>query len=503
MKVSTDAAFHLMLLVGICSLFAMYYSSSQSFSLRNLKWKMREPSMQHYDTTISSTEINIDPENNSRTNGNFGTELLPSKNDNSLPIQINTKSEKDKKSNSTQDNISSEKDEEAPPSKPICDYSDWRSNACSMTGDIRTKGNNSSVFFIPSAGTLVPKEQEWSLNPYSQKMYSYLINFVTVKQLRDPRDAPACTVHSNTSAILLSTGGPSANGNIWHAFNDVLIPLFLASRPFNREVQLLISSYNQGLVNKHSLIIKDLTRYKIINFDEDNEVRCYPQMMVGLLNHRDFSIDPDRAFDRFDMFQFRLYVRNIYSLPMNVDIPYKMDLQPNRKPRLMLILRSKTRKLLNQEEVAEVITKNGFELVQMDPKKSENQSQVSKLVDSCDVLMGVHGAGLTNMLFLRTNAVFIQVIPLGGTHMNGAAHGYFGRPAQEMKLRTLDYTISVNESSLLDKYGWDHPAVKDPEAVASKGWQDPQKYYWFEQDVRLNVTRFQAVLVKALELLKE
>ena len=139
----------------------------------------------------------------------------------------------------------------------------------------------------------------------------------------------------------------------------------------------------------------------------------------------------------------------------------------------------------------------------MELKKSRNQSQVSKLVDSCDVLMGVHGAGLTNMLFLRTNTVIIQVIPLGGTHMNSAAHGYFGRPAQDMKLRTLDYTISVNESSLLDKYGWDHPAVKDPEAVGAKGWQDPQKYYWFEQDVRLNVTRFQPVLVKALELLKE
>lgn len=257
----------------------------------------------------------------------------------------------------------SEKDEEALPSKPICDFSDRRSDICSMTGDIRTKGNNSStVFFIPSERTIVPKEQEWSLNPYSQKMYAYLIKFVTVKQMRDPRDAPACTVQRNTPAILMSMGGPSANGNMWHFFADVLIPLFLASKPFNREVQFLISSYNQELINKHSLILKDLTRYEIINFDEDKEIRCYPQMMVGLLNHRDFSIDPDRAFDRFDMFKFRLYVRNMYSLPMNVDIPYKVDPQPDKKPRLMLILRSKTRKLLNQEEVAEVITKKGFEV---------------------------------------------------------------------------------------------------------------------------------------------
>ncbi|XP_078176703.1 alpha-1,3-arabinosyltransferase XAT2-like [Carex rostrata] len=470
MKLSSDSAFHLMLLVGICFLFAIFYSSPQSFTLRNLNWKMKEPSTHHYDPTIF-TQSNIDTDSNSTTHAIF-------------------------------DNAS-DKDEEALPSKPICDYSDWRSDICSMTGDIRTKGNNSStVFFIPFAHTLVPNEQEWRLNPYSQKMYSYLINFVTVKQLRDPQDAPSCTAHRNTPAILMSMGGPSANGNIWHSFTDVLIPLFLASKPFNGEVQFLISSYNQGLINKHSLILKDLTRYEIINFDEDTEVRCYRKMMVGLLNHRDFSIDPDRAFDRFDMFQFRLYVRNVYSLPMNVDIPYKMDPQPDKKPRLMLILRSKTRTLLNQEEVAEVIMKNGFELVQMELKKSDNQSELSKLIDSCDVVMGVHGAGLTNMLFLRTNAVMIQVIPLGGSHMSGAAHGYYDRPAEEMKLRTLDYTITVNESSLLDKYGWDHPAVKDPEAVAAAGWQDRQKYYWFEQHVRLNVTRFEPVLVKALELLK-
>ncbi|KAJ3686017.1 hypothetical protein LUZ61_015181 [Rhynchospora tenuis] len=201
-------------------------------------------------------------------------------------------------------------------------------------------------------------------------------------------------------------------------------------------------------------------------------------MMVGFLNHRDFGIDPDRAFDRFDMFKFRLYVRNVYSLLRDVKVPYRMDPHLDKKPRLMLIV------------------------VQVEPKKSDKLTELSKLVDSYDVLMGIHGAGLTNMVFLRTNAVMIQVIPLGGSHMNNAAHGYYDRPAQEMQLRTLDYTISTEERSLLDKYGWDHPAIKDPEAVAETGWQDRQRYYWLEQDVRLNVTRFEPVLIKALKLLR-
>ncbi|KAJ4781706.1 EGF domain-specific O-linked N-acetylglucosamine transferase [Rhynchospora pubera] len=464
----------LSLFVGSCLLFYVFYSPPQSFSLRNLNWMQKQmPSTHHIDRTIIPSNSNVDPEKNSIANTTFDD--------------------------------GSENNEEALSSKPICDYSDWRSDICYMTGDIRTNGyNNSTIFFVPPADSFVPKEQEWRVNPYSQKMYTYLINYVTVKQLQGPQGAPTCTVIMNVPAILLSIGGPSAPGNIWHAFTDVLIPLFLASKQFGGEVQLLISSYHQDFIDKHSLIIKDLTRYEIINFDEDREVRCYPQMTVGLLNHRDFGIDPERAFDRFDMYKFRLYIRNTYSLPVDVDIPYKIhDSLPDKKPRLMLIFRSSTRKFLNKEEIEEAITTNGFELVQMDLKNGDDLTKLSKVVDSCDVLMGIHGAGLTNIVFLRTNAVMIQVIPLGGSHMNNAAHGYYDRPAQEMKLRTIDYTITVEESSLLDKYGWDHPAVKDPEAVAARGWQDRHKYYWFEQDVRLNVARFEPVLIEALELLQK
>jgi hypothetical protein len=255
-----------------------------------------------------------------------------------------------------------EKFEEAIPTKPICDFSDLRSDICNMTGDIRTQGYNmSTVFFVPPSNTFVEKEQQWSVNAYSQKMYMYFSKNVTVKQLRGPQNAPLCTVdQSNTPAVLISFGGPT--GNFWHDFTDVIIPLFLASRPLNRDIQFLIINYQQWFLDKFSLIFKDLSRYQIVNFDEDKEVRCYRQMSVGLLNHKDFSIDPKRAFDGFNMFKFRMYIRSIYSLPMDVDIPYKTDQRPEKKPRLMLIVRSKTRRFLNQEEITEVIKRTGFEV---------------------------------------------------------------------------------------------------------------------------------------------
>lgn len=39
-------------------------------------------------------------------------------------------------------------------------------------------------------------------------------------------------------------------------------------------------------------------------------------------------------------------------------------------------------------------------------------SKYADTVNSCDLLVGVHGAGRTNMVFLPENAVFMQILPL-------------------------------------------------------------------------------------------
>ncbi|KAJ3686022.1 hypothetical protein LUZ61_015186 [Rhynchospora tenuis] len=390
--------------------------------------------------------------------------------------------------------------EDASPIQPICDFSDIRSDICNMTGDIRTQGKDiATVFFVPPPDKLFLEEQQWNFSPYPHKDLCPTKN-VTVKHLRGPQNAPACTIQSSTiPAFLFPLAG--LTGNPWHDFTDILIPLFLASKPLNGEVQFVIIDYRQWFLDKYNLIFKDITRYEVINLDEDNEVRCYSHLMVGLPNHKDFGIDPDRAFDRFDMFKFRMYIRSIFSLPADVDIPHKMDPRPDKKPKLMLFHRSGIRHFLNEPEVVEVVEKNGYELVLIEPQRDDNLTEFAKLVDSCDVLMGVHGAALTNILFLRTNALMLQIIPYG--HIEYYADLFYGRQAIEMKLRKIDYSISAEESSLLEKYGWDHPVIKDPDGVNARGWRDRKRYYWYEQDVRLNVTRFEPVLVKALELLKE
>lgn len=228
-----------------------------------------------------------------------------------------------------------------------------------MTGDVRIDGNMTTVYLVPPTNTFFSDKEEWNFSPQSRRIIQ--TKNVTVKHLHNWQDAPACTIKSNVPAMVFSLGG--LVGNIWHDFSDIIVPLFLASKPLNGQVQFVIRDYFPWFVEKYSLILKDLSHYDIVNLDNDKEVRCYSRATVGLLNHGDLRIHADRAFDRFDLFRFRMYMREIYSLPpFWVDIPYKVDPRPDKKPRLMLVLRAGTRKFLNEEDVKEVVKKNGFEV---------------------------------------------------------------------------------------------------------------------------------------------
>lgn len=166
----------------------------------------------------------------------------------------------------------------------------------------------------------------------------------------------------------------------------------------------------------------------------------------------------------------------------------------------MLINRGRTRKFVNFQEIAAAVVAAGFEVVPVEPRRDLSIEEFSRVVDSCDVLMGAHGAGLTNFFFLRTNAVMLQVVPWG--HMEHPSMVFYGGPAREMRLRDVEYSIAAEESTLYDKYGKDHPAIRDPESIHKQGWQFGMKYYWIEQDIKLNVTRFAPTLQQVLQMLR-
>ncbi|KAM0864933.1 hypothetical protein ACQ4PT_043610 [Festuca glaucescens] len=392
------------------------------------------------------------------------------------------------------------------PRKPICDLSDPRYDICDISGDARA--TNRTVLYVPPPGERGADGQEWAIKDQSRKHLEY-INKVTVRSLSAAQSlaAPECTSRHAVPAVVFAMNGLTSNP--WHDFSDVLVPLFITARTFDGQVQFLVTDLQPWFVDKYRLILANLSRYDVVDFDRDAGVRCYPHVVVGLRSHRDLGINPTRAPRNYTLLDFRMYIRDIFSLPPDsIGIPYKAAASNNnatdgekRKPRLMLINRGRNRKFVNIPEIADGARAAGFEVVVVEPRRDLRLEEFSRAVDSCDVLMGAHGAGLTNFFFLRTGAAMLQVVPWG--HMEYSAMIFYGVQAKEMNLRDVEYSITAEESTLYDKYGKDHPAVSDPESIHKQGWQLGMRYYWLEQDIRLNVTRFAPTLHQLLRTLRE
>ncbi|KAM0826189.1 hypothetical protein ACQ4PT_069047 [Festuca glaucescens] len=390
------------------------------------------------------------------------------------------------------------------PRKPICDLSDPRYDICEIIGDARA--TNRTVLYVPPPGERGADGQEWAIKDQSRKHLEY-IDKVTVRSLSAAQSlaAPECTSRHAVPAVVFAMNGLTSNP--WHDFSDVLVPLFITARAFDSEVQFLVTDLQPWFVDKYCLILANLSRYDIVDFDKDAGVRCYPHVVVGLRSHRDLGINPARVPRNYTLLDFRMYIRGIFSLPPDsVGIPYKAAASNNatdgkRKPRLMLINRGRNRKFVNIPEIADGARTAGFEVLVVEPRRDLRLEEFSRAVDSCDVLMGAHGAGLTNFFFLRTGAAMLQVVPWG--HMEYSAMVFYGVQAKEMRLRDVEYSITAEESTLYEKYGKDHPAVRDPDSIHKQGWQLGMRYYWLEQDIRLNVTRFAPTLHQLLRTLGE
>ena len=131
--------------------------------------------------------------------------------------------------------------------------------------------------------------------------------------------------------------------------------------------------------------------------------------------------------------------------------------------------------------------KVGFNVQVLRPNSRMPLADIFKILRSSDAMMGVVGCALTHLLFMRPGAVFIQVLPLG---TEWAAEANYGLPAKEIGLQYIPYRIKPSESSLSRVYDKDDIVLKDPEAIASKGWDVTKKVFLDKQTVRIDLGRF-------------
>ncbi|XP_064991204.1 alpha-1,3-arabinosyltransferase XAT3-like isoform X2 [Musa acuminata AAA Group] len=379
--------------------------------------------------------------------------------------------------------------------KITCDLSERRSDTCVMHGDVRVLGYSSSIILSKAPQADAPGEENtWKIRPYARKWESPLMEIIrelTLKESTKPADTPQCAVHHTVPAIVFSTGG--FLGNFFHDFTDVLIPLFTTARQYRGEAQFLVTNFNYGWIKKYEQILRRLSHYQIIDLDRDGRVHCFRHVHVGLLSHKELSMDPAKSPNGYSMADFREFLRSCFSLKR------KSVSAGNRKPRLLMINRKGPRSFTNRREVASLARSLGYKVVVAGPEETKNLSRFARVVNSCDVMMGVHGAGLTNMLFLPTDAALVQVIPWGG--LKYACGHDFGEPAPDMGIRYLEYEIKEGESSLMRQYPRSHPVFTDPLSIHKQGWNVLWSVFLNKQSVRLDVRRFKGVLQEAMNAL--
>ncbi|KAI8552893.1 hypothetical protein RHMOL_Rhmol06G0303800 [Rhododendron molle] len=300
---------------------------------------------------------------------------------------------------------------------------------------------------------------------------------------------PACDCTHDVPAVVFSSGG--FTGDIFHEFNEVIIPLFLTSRHFQSRLRFIVTDFKPQFIAKFSRVLSHLSSYELINPAANGSVHCFPGAVVGLHYHDNLAIKATDVPKGYSMLDFKQFLRDSYNLKIR-------DLSRMKRPVLVLISRPKPRMFLNQNQMVTMMTLLGFRVVLAKPDMMANVDKFAKVLNLCSVLVGAHDAALTTEIFLPEGAVMVQVVGLG---LEWASATYYGGPAAEMGLNYIEYKIEPEESSLISVYGRDDPVITNPESIASKGYTVGRTVYIEGQNFNISIARFRKTLVQALGLL--
>ncbi|KAH7859704.1 hypothetical protein Vadar_004563 [Vaccinium darrowii] len=366
-------------------------------------------------------------------------------------------------------------------------HSDFHTEVCVSNRPVRIDMATMKVY-APFSQGLPPANR--TISPYARKDDKVAMDFVSPVQVLQGNITfpPACRYNHKVPAVVFSSGGFAEN--IFHEFNELMIPLFLTSRGFQAHLRFVVTDYRPSFVDKFNKILSHLSSYEVINPAADGTVHCFPAAVVGLHYHDNLAVNTTDIPEGYSMLDFRQFLRESF----NLKIQY---LSQTEKPVLILISRPKTRTFLNEDQMVTMMKELGFRVVIAKPDMMANLDKFAEVVNSGSVLVGAHGAGLTNEIFLPEGAVMVQVV---GLALEWPSTNYYGGPGTEMGLHYLEYKIEPEESSLISLYGRDHPVITDPASIASQGYRVVRDVYLIKQNFTINISRFRNTLVKALEL---
>lgn len=385
----------------------------------------------------------------------------------------------------------------------ICDVTHYRYNICFVNGLTLLDPTSLTFFLLPphhhsatTSGDGADSTGGNSSAPFTQKLRTYprkwehqimaKITELTVTT-GTPRNATCDVVHDE-AALVFSSGGYT--GNLYHEFNDGMIPLFVTSRLLaGRSAVLVISEFRRWWAHKYAAVLRHHSRHPPIKLDDLTSTHCFRGgAVVGIASHGDMTINPALMPNGETMLSFRAFLGESYRAGENRVAELGSE---SARPVLVMVVRNGSRSVTNQAEVTALAERIGFLVKTFQPTRYTDLNEAYRVINASHAMMGVHGAGLTHFMFLRPGSVLVQVIPLGTGWVSETC---FGRPAREMGLKYVPYQIDVEESSLVERYDRNDPVLKDPDSVVRRGWMNTKNVYLKNQTVTLDTGRLSRYL---------
>ncbi|KAL8493962.1 hypothetical protein ACS0TY_024946 [Phlomoides rotata] len=395
-----------------------------------------------------------------------------------------------------------------------CDRRSRRTDVCVMKGDVRTHTASSSLILYRSINNVLNQSdggdddgmkaiQHEKIRPYTRKWETSVMSTIDELDLIVKRGGGIdhkCDVHHDVPAVFFSTGGYT--GNLYHEFNDGILPLYITSQHLNKKVVFVILEYHNWWITKYGDILAELSDFPAVDFRGDKRVHCFPEATISLRIHDELTIDPylmenNKTIVDFHDLLDRSYWPRIKSLVEDEEREREQEAQSSlampaeyqdpTKPKLVIISRNGSRAIMNEDSLVKLAEDIGFVVEVLRPQRMTELAKIYRVLNSSDVMIGVHGAAMTHFLFMKPSSVFIQIIPLG---TDWAADTYYGEPAAKFGLKYISYKILPDESSLHQDYDEDDPILMDPSSVNQKGWEFTKKIYLDRQNVKLDLGRF-------------
>jgi len=227
----------------------------------------------------------------------------------------------------------------------------------------------------------------------------YKMNFANIKKLKLNSNIKNSNQAYNNILLIPMTH----INNIWHLLHhiyitykyirnnninyDIIYPIFFDGF-YKRQGNIIECMYNDLIFNGLGF---DFNKYKIINkiFKEDKYIT------FNNINY----VDKDINFNSEPQFgEFKSFILDNFNITNTI----------RNKKRVTFILRNETRNITNIEYVKDKLKTYNINYIYLEDYTVKEQIDI---IYNTDILIGVHGAGLSWCVFMKNNSILLEMYP--------------------------------------------------------------------------------------------